>query len=724
MFSIIKELQKQGISAIPWRFSIKKDGEHKGYASKYPALKKEDNWAQYRDRLPTEQEINDWDHRGLLKGPGPGYGVNAITGQISNILTVDCDDAAAIEWVEKHLSSEDSVLRQRTGNGGMHYIFLYDPGLKTQDRAIPGVNLDILSDKKQMILAPSEFQNGTKIKNDKLGTGKYELLDGMELKDRGKIPEKLKAALLAGIKAKAKAKPKKSAEGDERKPLYEGKRNSELFKIACDFVRRGLTQNEMSALLADKNNRLCNPPLNDDELKIIAESAVSLNTSPDEAVSRINKDHYYGNSAGKPVVYVESGERKNGKFKLTEVAYKTFVINQKPYYVMQGKKKVYDADIWIESTDRNVLKKIIFDPDEPPFISRDKDGEFIYNRYHGFAYEPKNVGSWELFRNHIRDIICGGNREHFYWVLAWMANIVQRKIRKPGKVIVLVGENGTGKSTFARLFGNLFGEHYTAISDKKRVVGNFNGSLQGKLLVNIDDTLFRNDHTGQDILKFLVTEETFIVNEKWKAEENIKNFMHFIISSNSTDPIPLQAHERRYVVFHMDDKKMCDFEYFERMKAELENGGYEAMLYELLNYEIEEYHLRSCAPKTEIMAENQLENLSPLAQWFHGALENGHVDIFDKGFPSGQRRIFDDDIPKDDLFVCFQQWCEYHKHRYNLIKTKTKFSTSLQQLCPSIKYKDIRVGGMGGKCGYRIPDIDICRKEFEASQGITIQWDD
>src|SRR5210317_1741264 len=71
-----------------------------------------------------------------------------------------------------------------------------------------------------------------------------------------------------------------------------------------------------------------------------------------------------------------------------------------------------------------------------------------FNLYKGFNVVSKK-GDWSLFRNHIRDVICSGNEEHFDYLIKWMARIVQDTGGdRPGIAVVLRGGRGVGKSIF------------------------------------------------------------------------------------------------------------------------------------------------------------------------------------------------------------------------------------------------------------------------------------
>ncbi|MCP4151279.1 MAG: hypothetical protein GY757_26280, partial [bacterium] len=72
-----------------------------------------------------------------------------------------------------------------------------------------------------------------------------------------------------------------------------------------------------------------------------------------------------------------------------------------------------------------------------------------------------------------------GTTEHYEWLLDWCAYVLQNiGIKRPKTAVFLQGGQGTGKGTFAKLFGKIFGvNHYVAISKPKQLTGEFNWLL-------------------------------------------------------------------------------------------------------------------------------------------------------------------------------------------------------------------------------------------------------
>src|SRR5258708_38925181 len=83
--------------------------------------------------------------------------------------------------------------------------------------------------------------------------------------------------------------------------------------------------------------------------------------------------------------------------------------------------------------------------------------------WRGFGVDEKE-GDWSLMRDHICDVICSGNEEHFQYLIKWMAYGVQHPERPIGVAIALRGEEGAGKGFLWRNYGKLFGKHFKHVA--------------------------------------------------------------------------------------------------------------------------------------------------------------------------------------------------------------------------------------------------------------------
>jgi RepB DNA-primase from phage plasmid len=127
--------------------------------------------------------------------------------------------------------------------------------------------------------------------------------------------------------------------------------------------------------------------------------------------------------------------------------------------------------LWISHPARRQYSRVVFDP-------RDTN-PLHYNLWRGFAVTADASKGCDKFLAHIRANICSGNKEHFDWVMAFLAHMVQRPWEKPGVSLVLRGCEGVGKGFFAGVIGELCPQHYVVISQAAQLTGKFNAHFNG-----------------------------------------------------------------------------------------------------------------------------------------------------------------------------------------------------------------------------------------------------
>ena len=148
--------------------------------------------------------------------------------------------------------------------------------------------------------------------------------------------------------------------------------------------------------------------------------------------------------------------------------------------------------------------------------------------------------------------------EHF---LNWVACIVQHRTRTLS-AWVLSGTQGTGKgSLFSDVLAPLIGEEHVCDTDLPALQGDFNGFIEGKLLVLIDESEaseLRERRKVMARLKRLVTERSIQINRKGQNQYSALNRANFILASNKHDPVEVDAGDRRFSVAPRQEQKILD----------------------------------------------------------------------------------------------------------------------------------------------------------------------
>lgn len=245
-----------------------------------------------------------------------------------------------------------------------------------------------------------------------------------------------------------------------------------------------------------------------------------------------------------------------------------------------------------------------------------------YNLWRGFSVEPKK-GSWQLFREHL---FLLANKDPVYaeYIVTWMAETVQHPDRPIGVALAFKGEQGTGKSTFCKWFGSLFGVHFMHLDSEQRLLGNFNAHLHNVIVVLADEAVWAGGKAGLGALKRMITEETLNIERKGVDTMVVKNRMHMMVASNEDWFVPVGFDNRRFAVSSTATDRQNDTKFFSAVRKELfEQGGLSALLYDLLNYKTET-ELRNI-PQTKELDEQKYRSMHPREAWWYDVLCDGSI---------------------------------------------------------------------------------------------------
>lgn len=307
-----------------------------------------------------------------------------------------------------------------------------------------------------------------------------------------------------------------------------------------------------------------------------------------------------------------AGKARVGTFKRSEIfrgclvpQYYTFADfrnlhdhKRKTITVEGNKKEIGLGSYWLRHAKRRQYEDVRFEPEAGP----SKAGSFL-NLWQGLAVEAE-PGDWSLFCAHLLDNVCGGNRDYFEYLLDCMAFAVQRPGQRSEVAIVLRGREGVGKGIVLRYFGAIFGPHYRHISQANHLVGNFNAHLQHCALLFADEAFFAGDRQHEGQLKYLITEPMLMIEPKGIDSYQVRNCLKIWMSSNNEWVVPAGADARRFFVLDVAPNKKQDHAYFAAISDEMEHGGTEAMLHDLLLRDLSQFN-EKLAPQTDALADQK-----------------------------------------------------------------------------------------------------------------------
>ena len=137
-------------------------------------------------------------------------------------------------------------------------------------------------------------------------------------------------------------------------------------------------------------------------------------------------------------------------------------------------------------------------------------------------------------------------------LLNWLAWCLQNESDKPGWAPFLFSaDKGTGKSTFAKVAGMLFGEANTATENNiNKLVSRFNAPILEKKLVVCEELYLPPGSDKANAIKTFITEKETVAEHKYQSAQQVEQVCSFIFITNHK-PIWLEEGDRRFYVIEV-----------------------------------------------------------------------------------------------------------------------------------------------------------------------------
>jgi hypothetical protein len=377
-----------------------------------------------------------------------------------------------------------------------------------------------------------------------------------------------------------------------------------------------------------------------------------------------------------------------------------------------GKRKVVTwATAWLGHRDRRTFHGVEFhpNPDNAPGTS-----DYL-NLWRGFAVNPSENGSYAVFRDHLLSNVCDGDDGLFQWVFGWFAHIVQRPRERIGTALVLRGRMGAGKSKVGEVFGSLTPAHYFQVDDPRYITGNFNAHMAACLLLQAEEAVWAGDKQAEGRLKGLVTSESQMIEAKGIDPIRIRNYVRLIMTSNEDWVVPAGKDERRFCVLDVHPRCARNHDYFREMSEELDAGGRERLLHDLLAFDLASVNLRQI-PVTMALFEQKVRSFDSIESWWFGRLSEGAPTRAFDGWPAtiATQALFDDYVRTSDIVGVGRK------------RDQTSFGMKLAKLVPSLERTrpriEIEPGSTKRVWLYSLPPLDCCRAAFEELVAQEVVW--
>lgn len=697
----------------------------------------------------NKEEIQRW------FGPGgdyEGFNLAIATGDYDSakfLIVVDIDkkngkdgeEAITRRCKENGLEFLDyaKTRSQKTASGGYHLFVWSDRPIKQTVDAKGMLGVDVRCMGGYVVADPSTI-DGNPYKMNKLPIAQlgelakiFDTADPVKEAKAGKVLQNINHAA-AETRAREYLK--------KKEPVAEGNRNHSAYKDAneckdygCDIVT---TKNLMAEYWKST------PPLEQEELDKVIESAYkngqeAQGSSAPEAIfptveldpeapiilspfDQMNAEFAYMIDGGNGTGYVmwETTDQ-NGNSIVKELSIKGFhdMHASKTIQIGSGNRYEQLSVAWIKSDKRRSYKWAVFEPNK-------KLSPEFYNTWRGFAVAPVK-GSWSKMRAHIRDVICGGDKELDRYVMGWLARMIQYPGLRAEVALVLRGKKGTGKGLLGTMLARIVGRYAIAIANPKLLVGNFNAHLREKIFVFADEAFFAGDKQHESVLKQMITEERIVFERKGHDAEDAHNYLHVLMASNEDWVVPATADERRFCMINVSDARREDAAYFDGIIREMESGGLAAMLYDLQKYDVSKFNVR-IIPQTLALADQKISGLKGAVRWLYECLAAGQ---FNSTLGSGFSTTWEDkeqELPKNRIYEMYLSKSNSTYREYRP-QPATVFWRDLREVfrCAGMDLLETRSKGKpDGSERIRqvvFPDLNKAREAFSIYMRANIEWD-
>jgi len=295
----------------------------------------------------------------------------------------------------------------------------------------------------------------------------------------------------------------------------------------------------------------------------------------------------------------------------------------------KGEKKTIYIDpfrIWCEWIDRREVRAIGFDP-------REKPNSDLFNLWNGFNISKEVADEYdekaaEPILNVIKDIWCQGDENSYNYVLDYFSHVIQKPHIKTGVLLALKSKQGGMKGIILEKLAQIIGDdHYAQNSNANFLFGDFNGQLEGKVFVNLDEAFWGGDKKLEGVIKNKITEKRQTINKKNKENYMIDDYANYVITTNNDWFAGCTEDDRRHYCLQLDNRMAG------RMTPEKKkyiqpvlDAPCEAFAKILYNRNISSYNPRQFK-KTKLLQEQVERNWNSPKVWWNDVMKDGGFEL-------------------------------------------------------------------------------------------------
>jgi len=527
-----------------------------------------------------KQATTDEEQIKLFWSVRPRCNIGVATGGMSNglvVIDVDLDNDKGEDgyitlkaWESEHGELPEGACAT-TPRGGMHLYFISDEPFSSSVNKALGI--DVRAEGGFVVAPPSVREDGRSYEWD------------LYIEDYGipRADENTKAFINKVQEDKLNGE-KKFVLPDR---IRDGERNDTLFRYACSLQAHSVPDDVITASVIGVNKSLCDNPVSDSECEKIVNSALSKRKGlSDEAIAM--KRNVYRmldcNDKGAPyqtitncMTVLANDPLLVGRFAYNVIAYTKTIETPVPWDTEAGTRQITDVDY---SQFAAYLEK------EYGLHSKQKAIDAIANICSQNRYNP--IFEWleglkwdgEPRTRGLLPMFLGADESDYNTevIELFMRGAIARALRPGTKfdhMIVLVGKQGIGKSTFLKRLAHQdawFNDNFNTIEGDNAVE-----KLRGMWMVEMAELLSVKKAKEVEAVKAFVTSTIDTIRPKYAREtEQRPRVCVFAGTTNDMDFLSDPTGNRRFIPIHCDAKERQEIlfddsyqEFFDQCWAEV-----------------------------------------------------------------------------------------------------------------------------------------------------------
>lgn len=234
--------------------------------------------------------------------------------------------------------------------------------------------------------------------------------------------------------------------------------------------------------------------------------------------------------------------------------------------------------IWNDGSKRAVRRVVM----HPTKADEEDDDREVFNRWHVLKQEMAQPNMEATMADIMPLIdhlmfISDDDKEGVTYFLNWLAWLWREPGFKIPTCIFMYSRFGrVGKSMLAELLARVYGRSMVKSIDGLKLHDRFMDAFEHKRIAVLNELSRSDKMDTYERFKSLVSERTMEFEGKGKTSKEVQNHLHFILTSNNSDALPLMENDGRVLTLRCEAKPR-DPSYYRDFAAWIEGPGPEAV---------------------------------------------------------------------------------------------------------------------------------------------------